>query len=60
MSCSILRTSPFGKSGNVGELPDKYKGWDILSHDENTIRDSHPGSVSHEHAYERIVARKPY
>ncbi|MDW7659088.1 MAG: methyltransferase domain-containing protein, partial [Bacillota bacterium] len=53
--------APFTKSlFNVGELPDKYKGWDILSHEESTFKDSHPGSVSHEHAYERIIARKPY
>jgi len=53
--------APFTKSlFSVGELPGKYEGWDILSHEEGTIRDSHPGGVSHEHAYERIIARKPY
>ena len=51
--------APFTKSlFNVGELPEKYTGWKILTHDENTLRDSHPGGVSHEHAYERITVQK--
>lgn len=43
---------------DVGELPDKYIGWHIISHDEGMFRDQHPTGERHEHAYERIVARK--
>jgi tellurite methyltransferase len=51
--------APFTKSlFDVGELPAKYAGWEILAHSENTLRDSHPGGVSHEHAYERIIAER--
>lgn len=51
--------APFTKSlFDVGELPVKYKGWDIISHDESIFQDSHFGGVSHEHAYERIIAQK--
>ena len=51
--------APFTKSlFEIGELPAKYEGWTILSHEESTFRDSHPGGVSHEHAYERIIAQK--
>ena len=42
----------------VGELPLKYTGWDIVSHDEGVFKDEHPGGIKHEHAYERIIARK--
>jgi len=44
---------------DVGELPALYAGWEILHHDEGTFRDEHPGGVKHEHAYEKIIARKP-
>ena len=51
--------APFTKSlFDVGELFAKYKGWTILSHEENIFHDSHPGGVSHEHASERIIAQK--
>ena len=51
--------APFTKSlFDVGELPAKYAGWTILAHDESTFKDSHPGGVSHEHSYERIIAQK--
>jgi len=51
--------APFTKSlFDVGELPAKYDGWKILSHDESIFQDSHFGGVSHEHAYERIIAQK--
>ncbi len=33
--------------------------WELLYHTEGTFRDSHPGGIHHEHAYERIIARKP-
>ena len=50
--------APFTKSlFEVGELPAKYAGWDILVHEESTFEDSHPGGVFHEHAYEKIIAR---
>ncbi len=53
--------APFTKSlFEVGELPEKYKDWNILSHEEGTFKDSHPGGVSHEHAYERIIAQKQF
>lgn len=44
---------------DVGELPEKYAGWEIVAHEEGTFRDTHPGNIHHEHAFERIVARKP-
>lgn len=44
---------------DVGELPAKYAGWEVVAHEEGTFRDSHPGNIYHEHAFERIVARKP-
>ena len=44
---------------DVGELPAKYAGWELLYHAEGTFRDSHPGGIHHENAYERIIARKP-
>ena len=43
---------------DVGELPAKYRGWEILHHFEGTFWDEHPGSPRHQHAYERIIARK--
>lgn len=43
---------------DVGELPAKYAGWEIVHHEEGTFTDSHPGDIHHEHAYERIIARK--
>ena len=42
----------------VGELPEKYKGWEIVHHQEGVFTDTHPGGIHHEHAYERIIARK--
>ena len=51
--------APFTKSlFDVGELPAKYADWTIITHDEGTLNDSHPGGVSHEHAYERVIAQK--
>lgn len=43
---------------DVGELPEKYAGWEIVHHLEGTFKDTHPGDIHHEHAYERIIARK--
>ena len=42
----------------VGELPKKYQGWEFVHHKEGTFKDIHPGDIHHEHAYERIIARK--
>lgn len=43
---------------DVGELPSKYAGWEIVHHAEGVFTDSHPGGIHHEHAYERIIAKK--
>lgn len=43
---------------DVGELPAKYAGWEIVHHAEGVFTDSHPGGIHHEHAYERIIAKK--
>ncbi len=43
---------------DVGELPEKYKDWEIIHHHEGTFRDSHPGDIHHEHAFERIIAKR--
>ncbi|NLB54658.1 MAG: methyltransferase domain-containing protein [Lentisphaerae bacterium] len=52
--------APFTKSlFDVGELPGKYFDWNILHHMEGAFSDEHPGGIKHEHAYERIIARKP-
>lgn len=42
----------------VGELPEKYKDWEIIYHLEGTFTDSHPGDIHHEHAFERIIAKR--
>lgn len=43
---------------DVGELPEKYKNWEIIHHQEGTFKDSHPGDIHHEHAFERIIAKR--
>ena len=43
---------------DVGELPEKYQGWELVHHNEGTFTDTHPGGIHHEHAFERIIARK--
>lgn len=51
--------APFTKSlFSVGELPLKYKDWEIVHHLEGTFKDTHPGDIHHEHAYERIIAKR--
>lgn len=51
--------APFTNSlFDVGELPEKYTGWEIIHHLEGTFLDEHPGGIKHEHAYERIIAKK--
>lgn len=51
--------APFTKSlFDVGELPEKYYDWEIIHHLEGTFTDSHPDDIIHEHAFERIIARK--
>lgn len=52
--------APFTRSlFDVGELPRMYADWTLLSHDEGIFHDTHPGGIRHEHAYERLIARKP-
>lgn len=43
---------------DIGELPKKYRDWKILHHQEGTFTDSHPGGIHHEHAFERIIAKR--
>lgn len=43
---------------DVGELPSLYADWEIIDHGEGTFQDEHPGGIHHEHAYERVIARK--
>jgi tellurite methyltransferase len=51
--------APFTRSlFDVGELPAKYAGWEIVHHLEDIFQDQHPGGLRHEHAYERVIARK--
>ena len=51
--------APFTKSlFNVGELPERYTDWEIAHHLEGIFEDTHPGDIHHQHAYERIIARK--
>ena len=51
--------APFTKSlFDVGELPEKYKGWEIIYHLERVLSDEHPGGIKYDHAQERILARK--
>lgn len=56
---ATLDNAPFTKSPfDVGELPAQYSGWEIIHHLEGTFSDIHPGGIHHEHAYERIIAKK--
>ena len=51
--------APFTKSlFDVGELPTLYAGWEIVNHLEGIFEDNHPGGIHHQHAYERVIARK--
>lgn len=43
---------------DVGELPTLYTGWELVHHKEGTFQDTHPGGIHHEHAFERIIARR--
>ncbi|RQV94070.1 methyltransferase domain-containing protein [bacterium] len=50
---------PFTKSlFDVGELPARYSDWEVIHHCEGTFEDTHPGEIHHEHAFERIIAKK--
>jgi tellurite methyltransferase len=42
-----------------GELVEQYKDWEISDIRVYTFNDKHPGGISHEHAANEIVARKP-
>jgi len=51
--------APFTKSlFDVGELLSLYDDWEIVHHLEGIFTDEHPGGIHHEHAYERIIAKK--
>jgi tellurite methyltransferase len=51
--------APFTKSlFDVGELSARYADWELVHHWEGIIEDSHPGDIHHQHAYERIIAKK--
>jgi tellurite methyltransferase len=51
--------APFTKSlFDVGELPLIYSDWEIAHHSEGIFEDTHPGGIHHEHAFERVIARK--
>ena len=51
--------APFTKSlFDVGELPSRYDDWEIVHHLEGVFEDTHPGGIHHQHAYERIIAKK--
>jgi len=41
------------------ELFEYYKDWDIIESRAYQFKDNHPGGISHEHAANEIVARKP-
>jgi tellurite methyltransferase len=56
---ATVDNAPFTKSlFAVGELPQKYDAWEIVHHLEGTFKDTHPGDIHHEHAFERIIAKK--
>ena len=42
----------------VGELPKKYRDWEMVYHLEGTFMDTHAGAIHHEHAFERIIAKR--
>jgi len=51
---------PFTRSlFDVGELPAYYSDWELAHHWEGIFEDSYPDGIKHQHAYERIIARKP-
>jgi tellurite methyltransferase len=41
------------------ELQEQYKDWDIIESNAYRFAHTHPGGISHEHAGNDIVARKP-
>ena len=43
---------------DVGDLPALYAGWQLVHHAEGVFQDSHPGGIHHEHAFERVIARR--
>ena len=42
-----------------GELLEQYKDWEIIESNAYRFAHAHPGGISHEHAANDIVARKP-
>ena len=43
-----------------GELLEQYHDWEIIENTANQFTDCHPGGISHHHAANAIVARKPF
>ncbi|MCL2401630.1 MAG: methyltransferase domain-containing protein [Oscillospiraceae bacterium] len=51
--------APFTKSlFDVGELPAFYSDWELIYHVEDIFEDEHPGGIHHQHAFERMIAKK--
>ena len=42
-----------------GELLEQYKDWEIINSNAYRFAHTHPGGISHEHAGNDIIARKP-
>jgi tellurite methyltransferase len=42
-----------------GELQEQYHGWEIIESNSFRFHHTHPGGISHEHAGNEIIARKP-
>jgi cyclopropane fatty-acyl-phospholipid synthase-like methyltransferase len=42
-----------------GELAEQYNDWQILESEAHQFTDAHPGGISHHHASNAVVAKKP-
>jgi tellurite methyltransferase len=42
-----------------GELFEHYNDWEIIEKAAYQFKDTHPGGISHEHAANEVIARKP-
>ena len=42
-----------------GELTLRYGDWEITSFQDYTLEDRHPGGISHTHAVNKLIARRP-
>ena len=47
-----------GKEEIYYEDAGQYEDYEIIHHLEGTFMDSHPGDIHHEHAFERITAKR--